>query len=206
MGESLEGGDELRAAYRSAAAHLHMSLNTNSHQRVYEGALSGGLVLRRGPSPDWELAKIGMMRLAAEQPPAAADPDGSTLHESRAEHGADPLQYFAMRAIPPVRDDAGRPVYRRTLSPSVRRELLDVWPHIPLDTLPDFAYPESRETLFITKVDLERLLTRAVDEPDWRGETIRAHRAATLRACTYDRLASAMLDLVRAGLSKEAHR
>src|SRR5262249_16387321 len=40
-------GEALRACYRAAAAHLHVSAHTLTHQRVMECALSGGLPLCR---------------------------------------------------------------------------------------------------------------------------------------------------------------
>lgn len=205
-GPPLRDDEELRAVYASAAANLHMSLNTNSHQRVYEGALSGGLVLRRGPSPDWELAKIGMMRLAAKQPPSKSMPDQSTVQEARMQDGADPLLYYAMRGIPPVFDEQGRPVYRRTQTAAVRGELLGFWPDVPLETIPDLVFPRARETLFHAETELEQQLARAIDDPDWRRNTIAAHRAATLRSCTYDQLASTLLAMVRSGLAPENTR
>ena len=183
-----------------------MSLNTNSHQRVYEGALSGGLVLRRGPSPDWELAKIGMMRHAAKRPPKATHDDGSAVHEFTAAEGFDPGLYYAMRGISPLLDSRGRAVYRRTLSGAVRRELLDSWPDVPLDTIPDLAYPNAHETLFGTEVELEQRLERALDDSAWRRATIKAHRGVVMRSCTYDRLAPALLSMVRASLNTEATR
>jgi hypothetical protein len=45
-GEALHGED-LRAAYREAGVHLHASINGNTHQRLAECALSGGLPLVR---------------------------------------------------------------------------------------------------------------------------------------------------------------
>lgn len=44
---AIEHGEDLRACYQSARAHLHISINTLAHQRVFECALSGGLPICR---------------------------------------------------------------------------------------------------------------------------------------------------------------
>lgn len=51
----IEHGEELRACYQSAGAHLHASVLGSGHQRVFECALSGGLPLcRRSLDELWQ--------------------------------------------------------------------------------------------------------------------------------------------------------
>jgi hypothetical protein len=191
--------------YHRCLAHLHLSMNTNAHQRVYECALSGGLMLRRGPTPDAELAKIAMMRAAAANPPIGTTPEGLPIYQCSDADGLNPARYFAARYVPPQLGEsgehAGKPVFRKPLTDAVRKGVLEDWPAFPINAMPDFGFPDATETLFRTRAELEAMLARAINDPAWREATIAAHRAATLRHCTYDRLAADLLAMVGAGLN-----
>jgi hypothetical protein len=191
--------------YHRCLAHLHLSMNTNAHQRVYECALSGGLMLRRGPTPDAELAKIAMMRAAAANPSIGTTPEGLPIYQCTDADGVNPGRYFAARYVPPQLGEsgecAGKPVFRKPLTDAVRKGVLEDWPAFPINAMPDFGFPDASETLFRTRAELQAMLERAMNDPAWRDATIAAHRAATLQHCTYDRLAADLLAMVGAGLS-----
>jgi len=201
-GELAHDHDGLRALYRSAGVNLHISLNSNAHQRVYECALSGGLMLRRGPSPDWETVKASLMRLAAERPPVSTAADGSTLHELDSADGIGAQAYFEMRSLAPSHDDQGRVVYRRWLTPESRRSVLRL-PAAPPGMFPDLAFPSASESLFCTPAALEAAIERTLNDAPWRQRTIDAHRRAALRYCTYDTAAVSLLKMVRTSLRGE---
>lgn len=77
----LEHGEHLRAAYRSAAVHLHASAHSLVHQRVLECAMSGGTMLCYRRSVDlidlrWKL----LANLARSAAPDEYAVDGSALY------------------------------------------------------------------------------------------------------------------------------
>ncbi len=97
-------GEELRASYRAAAAHLHLTINTIWHQRLIECALSGGLPLCR--------------RSLADQNPLqehARDEDGAgAVCEEITFSSPGELEALVERAIE-------RPAWRRNVSASIAR-------------------------------------------------------------------------------------
>ncbi|MHC4977335.1 MAG: hypothetical protein ACYTF7_12165, partial [Planctomycetota bacterium] len=60
-------GEELRACYRCAGAHLHASAHTVGHQRVFECVLSGGMMLRRIALEDLHRIEHEIARREAER-------------------------------------------------------------------------------------------------------------------------------------------
>lgn len=193
------GHEELRCVYRAASVNLHISLNSNAHQRVYECALSGGLMLRRGASPDAETAKAAFISCVASTPAAAVNPDGSTVHEVR-EGGPLAAVFHALRGTSPGAGDSV--LYRREFTPEVRARLLAV-PRAPIEMLPDYSFPAARETLFRTPDELDAAVGRAGSDREWRERTIAEHRETALRYCTCDAAAASMLGMVRASLRGE---
>lgn len=191
--------------YHRCLAHLHVSINTNAHQRVAECALSGGLMLRRGPTPDADLAKVAMMRTAVRKPPIGTTPQGVPIYECTVDDGVDPLKYEAAFGRPPrLAPDgpfSGRPSYRKPISDADRKAVLDNWPDFPIQAMPDFAFDHAYETLFHSEAELEAMLARAMNDPDWRESVIASHRDAALQHCTHDRFTSDLLSLLRTSLA-----
>lgn len=205
----LDHAEDLRAAYASASASLHVSLATNAHQRIAECALSGGLMLRRGPSPDWQLirklairaalrawgpgaphtigTKVGV-RWARDLLPDfdAPDWDRPRAHRLCAAQG---------NAPPPPNPDGSRTTEIFAKSPVIERDLPPL-PDIPLWIFPDYALPHADQTSFRTPEELELVLRRAITDPAWRDESIRAHAAIAAEYWTTDRFAKDLLDLL----------
>lgn len=192
--------EALRAVYRAGRVNLHLSLNTNSHQRVAECALSGGLMIRRGPSPDWELAKMGLMRRAADGPATEADGDAETRSWTDV-RGTVLANYWHQRGIEPVVDERGTRVFRRRLPRGVWERHGATCPELPLESMPDYSHTGAHETLFSTETELERLIERSLGDAAWRTATVESQRSAALAYNTYDEFAGAMLALVGAGLT-----
>jgi len=66
----LPHGEPLRASYRAATVHLHMTINACRHQRVFECLLSGGLPLWRRKIEDiWPIVDYARECLARECEP-----------------------------------------------------------------------------------------------------------------------------------------
>lgn len=204
-GEAEHGTGDLSRLYRSSAVHLHVSMNTNAHQRVYECALAGGLMLRRGPSPDADLGKVALMQGAALGPRVGVDAGGTPVYEARegagdAEWALHVNGYHRAMGRGPARDDRGVAVYRRALTEAQRTDLLQTWPRYPMGCMPDFAFPDGHETMFHDEAELEALVERALTDPSWREAAIAGHRRVVLERCTYDVAARRMLGLVASGL------
>jgi hypothetical protein len=200
---ALDHADDLRTAYRSARASLHASLATNAHQRIAECALSSGLMLRRGPSPDWQLIRklairaalqawgpgephtIGTkhgVRLVRDLPPDAGTPDWSRPRAHRL-HAAQGLPR------PAPNPDGTFTTELFAKSPVIERDLPRI-PDIPLWTFPDYALPFADETSFSSPSELEQTLERAITDDAWRASTIAAHAAIARDYWTTDRFAA----------------
>ncbi len=205
----LEHSEALRAIYQSAGCHLHASLSTNAHQRVFECALSGGLMLRRGPSPD------GAVVLQTQQCILAiGEPDFERIgyHGYLIATGDDPLEPDAGvydvvrlcntlgRKVRPAYDHEGtliRPEWLdRTQATAVRKWL----PEIPLEQFPDWSFDRGQQTLFCNETELEEMILRAVHDAHWRRETVAQHRERVLAFNTTDSFWSRLLHSIRAGL------
>ena len=206
---ALEHADALRDAYRSAGAAIHTSLASNAHQRIAECALSGGLMLRRGPCPDWQLIKKLSIRAALRAwGPGQSYADRSTtcfkwsrdlpvdwdapdwdhphMHRLRAVKGKPPL--------PPNADGTATTEIFCTVH-DIERDLPRL-PDIPLWTFPDYALPRAEETAFASAEELEAVLDRAITDPQWRATTIADHRRIAADWWTTDRFAADLLDFI----------
>lgn len=194
----IEHGEELRAAYRCARLCLHASLATNAHQRVLECALSGGLMLRHGPSPDARLIERAVRWQLLERCTPVSAPDenaGDCYVFDRTDPGAPPRS-----VIEGVFEDPDA-LYRVPEWMPLEQQRIPVSPS--LDQFPDTAFPRAGETLFCSKDELRAIIERSINDPDWRSSTIRAHREAVLAHMTYDSAAVDLLSFVRSKLSAE---
>jgi len=72
----LRHGEDLRSAYQAAAANLHASAHSITHQRVMECALSGGLPLARRTFDDLERLARGVRRHVLRDLPLDAERAG----------------------------------------------------------------------------------------------------------------------------------
>ncbi|HVZ93661.1 MAG TPA: hypothetical protein VG797_04040, partial [Phycisphaerales bacterium] len=190
----------LCAAYRSACTCLHASLATNAHQRVAECALSGGLMLRRGPCPDHELIVEGLRRRAfIELTPEKKDERGvwwydlSPLQEIYGQY-----RHFSARSR---FVGSGMNVLLKTRAFEKNRgERADPIDEIDPRVFPDVSFPNAQETLFESRAELEEQLSRAIGDSVWRQKTIAGHAEAAREWMTTDRFAAELLELVFSGL------
>jgi hypothetical protein len=185
-------GEELRACYRSAAAHLHASINTAVHQRVMECALSGGLPLVR--------LQRGLVYGQFARAHAAVAQRGG-MNEAGGKWGAlvaDHPEYLAAAA---QLQRLGYPVRPRfQLLPERHRQLRQQREEA-------LASPEATELLgdlsvcgFLCRQGLEARLRQAIERPAWRA-AVGAGIASRVRArWTTDVLAGQIVRLVGEGL------
>ncbi len=175
----VEHGEPLRAAYQSAAVTLHLDINTLSHQRVFECALSGGLPIVRFFADALEpLRNAAIDELLESARPITTDPDGTRrfradqsplatrLAEQSRRLGLPPVTEIL---APPGRTPQGRFYRDRIAAPFDAVTLLD--------GLDDIAFTD--------RASLDRLITRAVSDHAWRTHRSRRMREAlSLHATT----------------------
>ncbi len=189
----VEPGEDLRACYQCAGAHLHMSANTGAHQRVYECALSGGLMLRRLCLADLEMYEEELARRSLAAPPGGA-----------AGAGRGPVT-LAGRDIPGMgalnrwRASVGLPARRSMALDADHASRLLARAPVSMDLFPDRLLPDSAETLFWSAETLAERVERAAD-PAWRRRTQEAHARAIAGHATTDALARDMACFVREAL------
>ncbi len=206
----LEHDEELRAVYRSARAHLHASITTNAHQRVAECALSGGLMLRRGPSPDYEPVRQNLSRLIAERfAPTRVLENSDWIVEAALPGGhedwsaPDPVRARRMRgAAPPAPNPDGTYTLEWRVPAVWRASAFAQTPRIDLGQFPDYAFPDAHESMFSTPQELEASLGRAVEDDAWRERAIAGHRRQAMAKMTVSAFVDRMLAFVRTGLSR----
>ncbi len=189
--DPLEHGEALRASYRCAAVHLHATINTIRHQRVFECFLSGGLPVARRLGGDLKpILDYTLDRLVRECSPVVAEIAGRRPGYAIADH-PDAMSYtaarqrYGFRTGPFLFLPAG---HGDDTASAMDRE--DAW---LLGDPTDITFESSQE--------LQRLVTRAVERPAWRSAVTRAVGRRVRRCCTTDRLARRILDLVTRGVT-----
>ncbi len=190
----LSHGEDLRAAYQCARAHLHASPHTVLHQRVFECALSGGICLSR-----WhrELLSITRNRLHARL--IRGESDGTD------ERGL--LRYA-------IADDAGACAFAALtqrlgesdpgpwilVNPAKREVLRTRASLLGRDSDAAWVLGDLSQVVFRDEGQFEIACTRAVEHDHWRrgmSGMISRRVRATL---THDGLAGRLLALVRESL------
>ncbi|GAB4554562.1 MAG: hypothetical protein Tsb0013_17240 [Phycisphaerales bacterium] len=205
----LEHGEQLRAAYRGEKLHLHVSLNTNAHQRVAECALSGGVMARCAPSPDARWIHINLLRtLVRDHTPTRTARNGDlwfTLEPAEHPSMPCPRRLRRTRYMP----EPDRPA-DDTITLCAPREWIDHdffgVPELPLEQFPDYAFSSAHETMFWTREDLEGMVLRAVGDPAWREQTATAHARAACAGMTYDRTIARLFEHMTTVLGERASR
>ncbi|MEM8835316.1 MAG: hypothetical protein AAGD00_05805 [Planctomycetota bacterium] len=191
----VDHAEDLRACYASARCHLHGSLSSNAHQRVFECALAGGLMLRRGPSPDAPTILQGVRQRLAEQP-INIENDGRRGY--RIAHESMLLEPHAhghcVRRLDSVLERGRTGLFERN-GVEYRAEWIDVdaerahraWaPSIPLEQFPDWSFDDAHESRFSTRDELHALIVRGVENDGWRTSQAAHHRARALAYNTTD--------------------
>ncbi|MFG0273883.1 MAG: hypothetical protein ACF8QF_02375 [Phycisphaerales bacterium] len=189
----LEHGEVVRAAYQAARVHLHASTQTGSHQRVFECALSGGLMLRRIAVGDLAVAEQEIARDLAEQAGATIDgpfgvqPGSSTAFD----------RYNARRIALGFEPSSGFEI-GETLMQSVLQR-----PPAPIAQVIDLDLTGSEATAFLDREGLETRLERAIADDAWREGEIARLRSWVRERYTYERMAADLPRRVLAGLRSE---
>lgn len=202
--------EELRACYHTAGCHLHASVSTNAHQRVAECALSGGLMLRRGPSPDVFTILHAARERLAHSPPNASRPglDGYLLPDTierlapnATEHDVLRLNAVIGRTMPGLFEhDTGQ---RRAewFVLDQHREDAKWMPSVSLEHFPDWADDYTDWTLFSSPEELGSRLRDLANDRDLRNTITEHHRARALAYNTTDAFWASLLRIVSEGIA-----
>ncbi len=186
----LAHGEELRASYQAAAAHLHLTINTSRHQRLVECVLSGGLALCRRSIEDlhW-LYLYACDRLARECVPsvcrlldrwqgfAVADHPAAMAGVAAAQRCGVPRGPFFFLSDEEIEQ-------RRAAGERLDRD--EAW-----------LLGDPAEITFACPADLEALVERAIERPAWRRNLSASIARRARRHFTTERLAGRIVEMVR---------
>jgi hypothetical protein len=197
----LAHGEDLRTCYQAAAAHLHISGSTLTHQRVIECFLSGGLCLSRLHRDAISSARINAHIALLHRPPDVIDEANSMTGYVIADH---PEAMALANTVGAAGHPYDGPVlwFTNARALSYRRFASVMAP----DQDPTFLLRDLSDTTFSTEAELQTLLTRAVENPSWRCAVIDMVARRARQFLTHDALARRTLDLVRTSLGAHALR
>ncbi len=203
----LEHGEDLRACYQAARAHLHISLHTAIHQRVFECAMSGSLPICRLQADD--LSQLEYLAAAH-----ACRANIRPLPLDRGRRTSDGYRYepYALDSCDEARrygaftSALGLPTPEAVWLNGVHAERLRSSPSERIDgdgeSLWDLC-PDPAALMFHDEATLERVLTQAVEDDAWRTEQSQALGDRARQRVTYDALANRIIAFVAASLAGE---
>lgn len=195
----LAHGEELRAAYACAGAHLHVSLTSIVHQRLLECLLSGGLCLPRVHPDLLSGCSLTAILDLTRHAPDADEPERV---------GYEIAKHPAAQRLASIKARFGTPLpghvlwIRKVKLEGMRRNARLLSP----DHDADRVLGDLREVGFASRGDLEDVLTRCITDPAWRWQAAARARAIVRERLTYDASVDALIDLVagRVGSREEA--
>lgn len=210
----LAHGEELRASYQVAAAHLHLCTSTLAHQRVMECALSGGVSLcrlsrdalsaRRARAQRAALRRglphrVQRARLLREGRTTEIDlrlydaaDDPHALRHLRERQVLEIGEPRLLEPVGPAEFDLHDPRWLLLGEDRALRMLRDpVDPCEENDAL--WLLGDLAETCFTDAAGLERLVERAIERPAWRESIGRGVRGRVRERLTHDAFARRLL-------------
>lgn len=188
-GHELAHGEDLRAAYQSAAATVHASIHWLYHQRVMECALSGGLPLVYLKGDDLSLLRayaLSSLEGAPGQTACAADSAEAMTFISTLQRLGRPVSP-AWGALP---RDAARD-----------RACRAQWAGMPRELGAAFLLGDLAETTFSTPAQFEARVERAVERGPRRDNLSRGIAARVREYYSTEHAAAKIIELVRDSLA-----
>jgi hypothetical protein len=195
----LEHGEPLRASYRGATVHLHPTVRALSHQRVMECALSGGFPIGTRYASilpnDLRLA----VRLGLDVTMGEPSADGRSCDFVRADHEG-------LLRDAALRQRLGEPVSDRIVvdRASLERVRATPVPEGTGQTDPTALFPDVAAYTYGSRAEFDALVTRAVEDPAFRGAWSRALAERVRAGFTTDSLARRIVEFVSRGLTGAA--
>ncbi len=202
----LTHGEDLRTCYQTARAHLHISLHTAVHQRVFECAMSGGLPICRLQADDLSQLEylVGASACRAREPDTI-DPNRRT---------ADGYCYggYALDASEPARrythflSALELPVPAHVWLNQVHAQRLRSDPAQHIDGEEHALWnlwPDPAALMFHNEATLERVLVRAIEDDAWRAEHATQLGEHAREHVSYDAFARKLLAFITSRLTDE---
>lgn len=186
----VEHGDALRDCYARAGVHLHGSIMTSMHQRVFECALAGGLPVCRATFADVYAGAGAALALVAqrlgETVPIEADRFRSLFAHRLDEYPELAAFDTFLRSVAPD-IPAGRILWKLNAKPLPA----------PAATMalasPLVVFGDASTCFFRDAASLEDLLVRAIDDGEWRTTKARSLRGRVLETHSYTAFARNLL-------------
>lgn len=198
--DPLNHGEELRASYQAARAHLHVSVHWMYHQRVMECALSGGMPLCRAKQDDLSMLHGFVMMKLNEEAQAFAcriSPFHAHLY-AVADHPE------AMR-LTALWQRLGVQAVRPTIA--VAQEWLRTseiaWSGMPRAADVAWMLGDPAETMFRDRAELESALERAIERPSWRDQASKGIASRVSQTFTYSSALGRVIEMVSHSLNAD---
>jgi hypothetical protein len=195
----LAHGEELRAAYRCAKVHLHMSLRTNMHQRVLECVLSGGTPLCLATRADYQAFKDAALRTALV---TGVEPATTNFEDGRL--GFDPSSHPAFASLARAARALKTPDAGTIWVGPARRDMILRERPAPAPPHAIALLGESCDCFFTGEADFRHRLGALLADDAARARAVQGARERVLEHATVDGLARRMLNLVGRELAAPA--
>lgn len=198
-------GDDLRACYHLARAHLQVSAHTVIHQRVAECALSGGLALCRLQGDDLGTLEFqaGAEAVIDGVEPVACDP-WRALELGHRMMGYRAADHVATRAFAGLCHGLGLGERGLVWMNTVLIERLGARRTYQGRELPARELlGDPGAVLFTSEASLEAALGRAVSDAGWRAATRGRVVESARKWLTYDALGERLLAFIAESLARE---
>jgi hypothetical protein len=199
---ALEHGDELVGCYQRAVVHLHASVNQVMHQRVSECLLSGGLPLCRALRDSF--AVINNMAVVEAVDREICE---QIIDQAGAQTGLQiqVAECANMRRLIDVLRHLGLCQADEYQEPSVAWPISKVEAALkslrdPIELANAQMFDSSTDLFFTSEKQLESLLERAIDDPQWRKDRIKSGVSSMPKDMTMDGFVKNILRLVHGRL------
>lgn len=200
----LDHGEDLRACYQTARTHLHVSLHTAIHQRVFECALSGGLPVCRLQADDLShLEYLAGAHACRVGEAVVSDLRRKARFGHRIEGYAIDSCEQTRRYVNFVRNiglDAPEFVWLTSIHADRLRAAADETIDGDGRSIWDL-WPDPAALMFHDEASMERVLVKGVENEPWRQAQSDALRRRAMERVTYDSLAGSLLKFVAVGLA-----
>lgn len=200
----LAHGDDLRACYQCARAHLQVSAHTVVHQRVFECVLSGGLPLCRLQADDLATMEFSAAADAcAHAEPDACDP-WTKVERANGRVGYSTVNYDGPRRYRDMLRALGLPEAEFAwINPILVERVRRLGSIEGQEHSPDRLLGDAAACMFHTSEGLEHQLVHAVEDDGARERVRQQILTASGALVTTDGFAHRLLKFITESLSRE---
>lgn len=197
--EPLDHGEELRASYQAARAHLHVSVHWMYHQRVMECALSGGMPICRAKQDDLGMLHgFVMMKLHEEAQAFACRISPFHAHLYAVADHPEAMRLTALWQR--LGEQSLRPTI--AIAQDWLRTSETAWSGMPRTADVAWMVGDPAETMFRNPAELESALERAIERPRWREQASEGIASRVRQSFTYSSALCRVIDMVTRSLDE----